>query len=124
MTCKALFSGVARRGIKDARPEVRKRTMERIGLPCKDPYRGSKTAGRDLYRDKVDRIGSYAAYGTTREGSPPYGQARAGSPAGASGRPMPPARGVLLRGIRPSVRPFRPCATSLLRPSSGDYLPS
>lgn len=57
MTYKAIFGRNARRGIRDARPEMRGRIIERIELLCRNPYIGKKMTGRgDLYRDKV---GSY-----------------------------------------------------------------
>ena len=54
MTYEVIFGRYARRGIRDARPEMRGRITERIECLCRNPHLGKKMAGRgDLYRDKV-----------------------------------------------------------------------
>lgn len=57
MTYRAVFGRNARRGIRNAHPEIRGRIMERIELLCRNPRSGKRMVGRgDLYRD---RVGSY-----------------------------------------------------------------
>lgn len=57
MTCEVVFSGVARKGIEAARPEMRGRIIERTKLPSTEPHLVDKMAGhRNLYRD---RVGAY-----------------------------------------------------------------
>lgn len=68
MTYEVLFSGVARKGIEAARPEMRGRIIERTKLLSTEPHLGDKMAGhRNLYREGWERIGSYTTYGTAHK---------------------------------------------------------